>query len=236
MHAIIKPISLQLREAELKTYARFCTRPDNHPLYKAKRSVQRHNTSLHLLETASNFKAGDIETIASTRAPPSPATRHTYRIAETKEGSIEWDNENFNRDTMIYTDGSCYKDRVGASAVLYTNGTKTATLKYQLGTAQEHAIFEAELADIILGTYLASQHLDTRTSINFSIDNQATILSMQKNTRQPAQHMVDEIHRCTNGLLQQIDEERPQEITADSNLQRTKKTTTIQTHGYQSHR
>jgi len=35
---------------------------------------------------------------------------------------------------------------------------------------------------------------------------------MQKNTRQPAHHMIDEIHRCTNELLQQIDEERHQEI------------------------
>jgi len=178
----------------------------------AKRSVQQHKTSLHLLAAASDFKAGDIETIASTRAPPSSSTPHTYRIAKTKEESIEWDNENFNRDTMIYTDGSCYKDKVGASAVLYTNGTETATLKYQLGTAQEHTVFEAELAGIILGTHLASQHLDAGTPINFSIDNQAMILSMQKNTRQPAQHMIDEIHRCTNELLQQIDKERHQEI------------------------
>jgi len=133
---------------------------------------------------------------------------------------------------MIYTDGSCYRDKVGASAVLYTNGTETARVKYQLRTAQEHTVPEVELAGIILGTHLASQHLNAGTPINFSIDNQATILSMQKNTRQPAQHMIDEIYRCTNELLQQIDEERHQEIRLKPPTD--EETMTIQTHQYRS--
>ena len=145
--------------------------------------------------------------------PPSrEATPHKYRIAETKEAPIEWDRENFGNGIMIYTDGSCYKDKVGASAVIYINGIETPSLKFQLRTAQEHTVFEVELTGIILGTQLASQHLSTGTPINFSIDNQATILSMQKNTRQPAQYLLDEIHKGTKKLLHQIEEEQQQEI------------------------
>ena len=32
-------------------------------------------------------------------------------------------------------------------------------------------------------------------SINYSIDNQATIRSMRNNTKQPAQYLIDEIYR-----------------------------------------
>jgi hypothetical protein len=44
VHANTKPIGLQLKETGLKAYARFKTRPSNHPLYTAiqktaKRSV-----------------------------------------------------------------------------------------------------------------------------------------------------------------------------------------------------
>jgi len=117
---------------------------------------------------------------------------------------------------MIYTDGSCYKDKVGASAVLYINGLETVSLKHQLGTKQEHTVFEAELVDILLGIHLAKRHLTAWTPINFSIDNQATIKAMQKNKLQPVQYPIDEIHRSTKHLLQLLDEERNQEIRLSS--------------------
>jgi len=113
---------------------------------------------------------------------------------------------------MIYTDSSCYKDKVGALAVLYINRLETESLKHQLGMKQEHTVFEAELVGILLGTHLAKCHLTAQTPINFSINNQATIKAMQKNKLQPAQYLIDEIHRSTKYLLQLLDEERNQEI------------------------
>jgi len=107
---------------------------------------------------------------------------------------------------MIYTDSSCYKDKVGASVVLYINRLETESLKHQLGMKQEHTVFEAELVGILLGTHLA----------NFSIDNQATIKAMQKNKLQPVQYLIDEIHQSTKHLLQLLDEERNQEIRLSS--------------------
>ena len=212
VHANIKPIALQLKETGLKTYARYASRPTSHPLYKAiqktaKRLVLCHRTALHQLAEVSNFKVGEIKTIDSTRAPPSKATPHNYQIAESKEALIKWDKESFTNEMMIYTDGSCYKDSVGALAVLYINRLETDLLKHQLGMKQEHTGFEAELVGILLCTHLAKRHLAAWTPINFSIDNQAAIKAMQKNKLQPAQYLIDEIHRSTKHLLQLLDEE-----------------------------
>jgi len=197
VHMNIKPIALQLKETGLKTYTRYASRPTC------------HRTALHQLVEASNFKVGEIKTIDTTRAPPSKATPHNYSITESKEALIKWDKENFTNEMMIYTDSSCYKDKVGLSAVLYINGLKTELLKHQLGTKQEHTVFEAELVGILLGTHLAKCHLAawTPTNINFSINNQATIKAMQKNKLQPVQYLIDEIHWSTKHLLQLLDEE-----------------------------
>ena len=141
-----------------------------------------------------------MEKIATTRAPPGTTIPHTFRIAPSKKESIKWDNDNFGNGTMIYTDGSGYKNMVGTSAVLYNDGIEIDSLKYQLGTIQDHTVFEGELVGIILGTQLATKHLTLQTSINYSIDNQATMGAMQNKTRQPAQYLIDEIHRGTEEL------------------------------------
>jgi len=101
---------------------------------------------------------------------------------------------------MIYTDGSGYKSMVGASAVLYNDGIETDSLKYQLGIIRDDTVFEGELVGIILGTHLVTKHPTIRTSINYSTDNQATMGAMQNNSRQPAQYLIDEIHRSTEEL------------------------------------
>jgi len=217
VHANIKPIPIQLKETVLKSYARFTTRPTNHPLYlairrTARRPIRRHKTALHLHAESSNIKQAVTETITATRAPPSTSSSHTFRIAASKEEAIKWDTDNFCNGTMMYTDGSCYRNMVGASAVLYFDGIETDSLKYQLGTEREHTVFEGELVGIILGTHLATKHPILRTSINYSIDNQATRRSMQNNSRQPAQYLIDEIHRSTEELRRFLDDERRQDM------------------------
>ena len=134
---------------------------------------------------------------------------------------MQWDKDNFNTGIMIYTDGSCYKDMVGASAVLYIDGVERDSLKYQLGSKHSHTVFEGELVGIILGSHLAEAHPRPAATTNFSIDNQAAIQSMQNNSRQPAQYLIDEIHRCTEVLQrsktarQQQQEENQEEYNPD---------------------
>jgi len=216
VHANIKPIAIQLGETILKSYARYTTRPTNHPLYPAirktaKRMVQRHKTALHLHAEASTIGNLEMETITATRAQPGSTSPHRFREAANKEESIKWDSENFSNGTMLYTDGSGYRDMVGASAVLYENGHEIDSLKFQLGTAGNHTVFEGELVGILLGIHLASKHPGTRASVNFSIDNQATIRAIQNNARQPAQYLIDEIHRTADALQGHLEDERQQD-------------------------
>jgi hypothetical protein len=183
-HANIKPIELQLRETGQKAYAQFQTRPTNHPLYPAiqrtaKRSVLRHKTAIHLLAESSNTNQTPMETIAATRTHPGEANPHTFYITSEKDKSIEWDKDNFNDGTMIYTDGSCYRKMVGASAVLYKGGIEIDLLRYQLGTEHNHTVFKGELIGIILSMHLVRMHSKTGTNTNFSINNKASIKAMQ---------------------------------------------------------
>ena len=87
---------------------------------------------------------------------------------------------------MIYTDSSGYKEQVAASAILFTNGRRTAELRYRLRPLTEHTVFEGELVGIILGLHLARSVNGTRTRINFSINNQAMIRTLANNDPQPA--------------------------------------------------
>jgi len=153
--------------------------------------------------TTSSFDPNNVKKSTPTRAHPVLTNPHKDRIASTKEDSIKWDKENFSKGTMIYTDGSCIEDKIGASAVLYIDGIETDSLRLHLGTSSEHTVFEAELAGILLSSHLASSHPRVRNSINFSIDNQAAIKSLQNNSKQPAQYLIDEIHRSTSDLHQE---------------------------------
>ena len=205
VHAGITPIALQLEQSGLITYARLATRPDNHPIRPAIRRTHRtpvlhHRTALHRLAAASSFNPNNMERITPTRAHPSFNYPHELRIASTKKESIKWDCENFARGIMIYTDGSCYKKGIGASAILYIDGIETDHLRLHLGADNEHTVFDAELTGIILGSHLATKHLEPHDNINFSIDNQAAIKSLKNNSKQSSQYLIDEIHRCAANI------------------------------------
>ena len=74
----------------------------------------------------------------TSRQRPGTMPRFTTHIAATKEESIEKDRETFPNGRTIYTDGSGFKGAIGAAAVVFVNGTKTAELRYQLGPDTKH--------------------------------------------------------------------------------------------------
>ena len=205
VHANLVPIEAQLKEICLKTYARLSTRPTTHPIANAlhrtaKTQVKTHRTALHHLAKSSDFNPANVEKIRPTRLRPGEYPDFVSSIADTKEAAIATDKAQFGRGKRIYTDGSGYKEQVGASAVLFTNGKKTAALRYRLGPLTEHTVFEGELVGIILGFHLAQSINGPRTRINFSIDNQATIKTLDGNEPQPAQYLIDEIKRDISNL------------------------------------
>ena len=133
--------------------------------------------------------------MSATRQRPGTTPNFSTFIAETKEDSIENNKELFPVNRMIYTDGSGYKGAIGAAAVSYVNGAKTAELRYQLGPDTRHTVFEGELVAIILGLHLSRYVIGIRDRININIDNQATIKTMSNNRPQSAQYLIDRIKR-----------------------------------------
>jgi ribonuclease HI len=116
---------------------------------------------------------------------------------------------------MIYTDGLGYRGAIGAAAILYSDGICKAEFKYQLGSAKHHTVFEDELTGIILGLRLVRTTLHKHEPFNTSIDNQATIKSLQINRPQPAQYLINEIKQNTTSLHEE--RERIQGRTPQAN-------------------
>src|SRR5258706_3831080 len=200
VHANLVPLSILLKEASLKGYARIATRPTTPPISPlvrrtTKNRIKKHQSSLHHLANMAKFKPGEMEKMNATRQRPGTTPNFSTFIAETKEKSVENDNKLFPISRMIYTDGSGYKGAIGAAAVAFANSTKIAELRYQLGPDTRHTVFEGELVTIILGLHLSRNVIGIQECINLNIDNQATIKTMSNNRPQSAQYLIDEIKR-----------------------------------------
>ena len=83
--------------------------------------------------------------------------------------------QNLDCKTRVFTDGSCTDGQVGAAAVLYTDGHQIATLRYHLGPASEHTVFEAKLVGLILAGHLLSESDEVTFPAAILADNQAAI-------------------------------------------------------------
>jgi hypothetical protein len=57
---------------------------------------------------------------------------------------LKADNVADKADVKVFADGSGIDGNVGAAAVLYKNGKCTRSLRYQLGTLEEHTTYKAE--------------------------------------------------------------------------------------------
>ena len=174
---------------------------------------------LHHLAKYLKFNLADVEKIKPTWLHPGEYPNFVSSIADLKEAAIEIDKAEFGRGKMIYTDRSGYKEQVGASAVLFTNRRKTMELQYRLGPLTEHTVFEGELIGIILGFHLTCLINRTHNCINFSIDNQAMIKTLDGNNPQLAQYLINKIKHDINRLHMEelarrewLDNENPQKM------------------------
>ena len=71
----------------------------------------------------------------------------------------------------IFTDGSSMNGKVGASAVLYVNDRQIVKLRYHLGAASKHMVFEAKLVGMILAAHLLATNQAVLLPVSiFSLD------------------------------------------------------------------
>ena len=96
----------------------------------------------------------------------------------------------------IYTDKSSCKGGVGATAVLFINGTQRRVLQYYLGTDKTHTLYKAEIVGMILAATMLQEYgfLD---GVAIGIDNQGVIKAISSWQGGLRQHLI-------NYFLQQL--------------------------------
>lgn len=114
-----------------------------------------------------------------------------HYIAATKDEAEEEEQAN-NRDVRVYSDRSGFKGGIGTSAVLYRCNKPKCSLRFYLGSAGHHTIYEGEL----VGMLLANELLHTETGIKamIGVDSQAAILAMASFKPAPGHYLVDMMH------------------------------------------
>ncbi|KAF8995392.1 hypothetical protein BDQ17DRAFT_1172146, partial [Cyathus striatus] len=138
---------------------RYCTLPVSHPLASfvqkavSYQCLHVHNSPLHLLFEAFPLHPKHIEMITVARYTPSWSPPFTVQIAKDTCSAIIQD-ANDASDIVIYTDGSGFKNKIGASVVLYHRGRRVDSLCYQLGRDSAYAVYNAESLGLVLGARL----------------------------------------------------------------------------------
>jgi ribonuclease HI len=100
----------------------------------------------------------------------------------------------------VYSDGSLYKNGVGAAASLYVSSCLRKSLSLHLGSALQHTVYEAELVGILLGLHLL--HSLSRQLCNpiLCVDNQAAIRALLNQKPHPGHYLLDLLHDAASKL------------------------------------
>ena len=162
-------------------------------------NVKRHRSALHNLIHTLEIKPSKIETSIPHALHPGCSPPFYKSIASNDKEAIEEFKKNRD-ETKIFTDGSSTDGKVGASAVLYVNDTKVATLRYHLGVASEHTVFEAELVGMIMAAHLISTIDNLPLPASIFVDNQAAILAGERPTSKPGHYLSVNFRKIVQGV------------------------------------
>jgi ribonuclease HI len=206
VHADILPAQLELDKACHRAAARMATLPHSHPITKlyrrsSKRKVKRHKSLLHLLSLTFEAAHDEFETIAVAGHNPALMGKLPYRtdIPGSKDDSKEAEAQ-VPEQIKIYSDGSAHNSKVGVVAIMTKNGKTTRILHYHLGSVEEHTVFEAELAGILMGLYMIEMNPKGNVSYAIGVDNQAALKALASNFSKPSQYLAAEALRATAHL------------------------------------
>ena len=123
-----------------------------------------------------------MEKVQPVRHPPDWDPPVFTCILASKDDSLDAD-EAWARQhgVLVYTDGSEIGGKVGASAVLQRQGSaRPRTLRYHLGAATEHGIYEAEIVGSILDTELLRTERALVGGPSVALDNTSSIEATQQ--------------------------------------------------------
>lgn len=201
-HANLLPISLLLQKLCHRAATRLATLPQSHPLHSrikwiARHDVKRHRSSIHNLLHSFRIYPENIETIDPTRKTQMPKQRiYNTLVAKSKKDAAR-DHNQLTDTIKIFTDGSGHNGGIGAAAVLIRHGQEPRTLRYHLGSDEEHTVYEAET----LGLTLAAQLLLTERNVEYPasilLDNQAAIRCGEAKSKEGSGFLASQLDEMT---------------------------------------
>ena len=144
------------------------------------------------------------ETIDPTHRHPTYKPSLSTTISICKDDTLALTNTTHaTTQYKVYSDGSSFEGGIGASAVLYKGNRAIKSLRYYLGPATEHMVYELELVRLLLSIFLLTgltcQLLNT---VIIGIDNQAVIKALNDQTTKPAHYLINQIHTAMEHLQQ----------------------------------
>ena len=208
-HANLYPIPILMQHILFRSTLRLASLPTHHPLQAtihraARRDVKRHRTAIHRLLHGLAVKPAKIETISPHSVHPTALTPFLTQIAASKEDAV-LEFAQCHTQTMIFTDGSCHDGKVGAAAALFINHEHVATMRYHLGNATDHTVFEAEAVGLILAAQLLLKHNAVTFPATIFADNQAVIRSSSKPSARPGHYLLIRFRKLIRHVLERKD-------------------------------
>jgi ribonuclease HI len=206
-HAGLLPVELMLLRICHRAAVRLCTLPDTHPLHPLVRASHRSRNEKHrdpIKNALRIFKLDPrkFEPIAPDLTPPSSLSHIIPVISEDCEESILVESGDTS-DYRIYTDGSGYEGKTGASAVLYKKGEPHASrsLSFHLGDITRHTVKDAETVSALLAAWLI-RTTPGSAQFSFSIftDNQSLVRSLTKRSSGSGRYLIDPFRQIINTL------------------------------------
>jgi hypothetical protein len=164
--------------------------PSPHPLakeiksayeYHKKRQFQgrkRHPSPLHKLMNEFQIDPSKVEKIEPVRHYPKWEPDIKLCIAESVKQAVE-DETLTMEELRIYSDRSLVDGGVGGAAVLMRGEEVVKRKRIHLGSGNEHMVYEAELAGMILVIQILKEKGERwgECTMALGVDNQAAILA-----------------------------------------------------------
>jgi len=192
-HAHLPPIHLQLNKSAHDATVRLACLPSSHPLHsifkKCKRIPASHRSSIHKLRAAFPHIT-DMETIDPAFTDRRWTLPAKIDIADNREEAIERIGKEYSDHTLVFSDGSGYKDMVGAAATATDENGHVFSRRKHLGPIDEHTVYEAEVIGIALAVDII-QEMQATGKIAILLDNQSAITSMTKRKHHSGQYLVE---------------------------------------------
>ena len=204
IHANLMPMSTVIQRMLFNLTLCMTMLPPSHPLHgmvarAAKCNVVHHKTVLHCLVHGLKLKQENTETFIPCPVHPNSLMPFTTDIAPSKEDT----SSNFQQctdDTMVFMDGSCHNGQVRAAVSLFINKVHKATLRFHLGSATAHTVFEAEAVGLILATQLLVSTRGISFPASIYADNQAVIQSSTHPSASPGHYLLIHFRKLARHL------------------------------------